>query len=728
VGQKRNHLVINGVPWKSGLMTFGHQQDIPETALWQATNVGSGLDGVMSKRPGLRQWGQTIKVPDAAATGSTTTTFNDFISTTGALVSVDTSGADITSTRDKSYLQFNVPALASTNSLTYYYPGTSASTDWGFRILLQGTNLPEYVALSTTPNSLRFRVIAAAGTGKEFVLWLGGLYYKRASDDTYVLIDGTELMGQGGWNCIEILCDDGGGNTLIYNNETLVATLLSSTLKDVTLNAGALWEVTAQYASGAVTAAYNARIGTPMYNDTNLVPFKTVPMRNLVAAAGDYIYVDRGELVWRPLHPKQRVDVFFTTYQRTLIWSDNDGGGQASLWKWTGLAVPELLTAAPAFLFMTEHQQRLAGVSRENPLTVLISADRNPNQYVDPDHITPSDDLFDVLLDAVMIPIPAKRSDVITAIWGDYYGSLIIWTTSSVWRLTGNGVFSYALSNISQSVGCINSKCIVMFGNDLWFAGSYGIHSLQATDQFGDIQVQYPSIAIQSMWQQSNQAPIHVNRQNFAGARMAHYRSRGLIYAYFPVLGIMTYNTTTKEWHGPWSIESAAMESVEVVSPLTEFIMHGFENGKIGYTDYGYKADFGSEYTATWESAYLNGRSLDPSLIGMRKTWRLLRLYFLPRGNWDYTVSWYASIEDQISTVTSKQLETFPAFTVSTDMRVSVTPDGQVYSAHELHIAEIELEVTGYSLNFKIQQAGVAQDLVPVGFQVEFDADGYEVE
>lgn len=745
MGAKRGRLTINGVPAKTGLMTFGHQQDIPETALWRAQNATSDLDGIVSKRPGLRQWGQTIMVPDTAAVGSAATTFIDFLSS-NPLVAVDTSGGVITSTLVDSYLQFNVPTAASTNSLTYYYPATTSSTDWSFRILIRGSNLPVYTAASTIPNSIRFRVIGAAGTGKEFVLWSGGLYYKRASDDQYVLIPGTELMGTGKWSAIEIRCDDAGGNTLVYDNEELVATLLSSTLKDVTLNAGAVFEITVQFeGSGTAGRQYNARIATPMYNDTNLTPFKAVPVvavtdftymtnsgvtrRNLVAAAGGYIYVDRNEGIWRPLHPKQRPNVFFTTYQRTLVWSDNDGGNLASIWQWTGSVAPTLLDQAPAFLFMTEHQQRLVGVTRSQPLTVFISADRKPNEYIDPDNVNPDADIFDLLLDAAAIPINAKRSDVVTALWGDYYGSLIIWTSSAVWRLTGTGVFSYSLSNISQEVGCINPRCLVMYGNDIWFAGNYGIHSLQATEQFGDIQVQYPSMAIQSMWQQTSKSPVRVNREQFDGARMAYYKSRNLIYVYYPILGIMIFNTVTQQWYGPWTIESAAMESVEVTAPLTELIMHGLESGRIGYTDYGYKADFDTEsYDLELESAFINGRSIDPSLIGQRKTWRTLRLYFLPRGRWDYTVQWYASIEETVRSETKNQLETYPAFTVSEDMRVNVTPDGRVYSAHEMHMAEIDLDVTGYSLNFIISQSGLAEDMVLLGWQLDFDADGYEEE
>ena len=221
---------------------------------------------------------------------------------------------------------------------------------------------------------------------------------------------------------------------------------------------------------------------------------------------------------------------------------------------------------------------------------------------------------------------------------------------------------------------------------------------------------------------------MRVNRQQLEGARMAHYRSRSLIYVYFPVLGVMIYNTVTQQWYGPWDIFSNAMESVQVEAPLTEYIMHGLESGRIGYTDFGYKADFGESYESLIESAAINGRSIDPALIGMRKSFKLLRLYFSPRGKWDYTVTWYASMEDDLRTDTRNQLDTNTGYTVSEDFRVSIAPDGKITSANEIWIAEIDLDVTGYALNFKITQDGLAQDLVLLGFQVELEADGYEEE
>jgi hypothetical protein len=749
VGAKRGRLLINGMPAKFGLFTSGHQQDIPETALWRATNVCADIDGVTMKRPSLHQWGQTLKQPNMAATSSTITTINDLIESVGTLVAVDGSSGAITTNLDRSYLQFNVPVSSGSETYLYYQPGTSSQSEWGFRVSLQGKNLPAYTAAGTTANSLAFRVRSGAGTGKEFVLWSGGLYFKRASDSQYELIPGTTLLGLGAWKTVEVRCDTGAGGTRVYVDDTLVASYTSSVLASVSLTSGALYEIAVRVeGTGNPNTSYNARFALPMYNDDADDPFvaeEVVATTDftfvtnsgstqtvVLAAAGDFIYVDRMEQTWRPLVAKQRSAVFFTTYQRTLIWSDNDGGKQATIWQWDGLTDPAPLDDAPNFVLMTEHQQRLFGVDRDNPLLLLGSGDRKPNVYMDPDNLGPEDQLFDTLVDAVAIPIPAKKGDAITCIWGDYYGSLIIWTRTSIWRLTGNGVFSYTLTNISQSAGCPNANSVAMVGNDLMFNTFYGVASLKSTDQFGDVQVQMPSVAIQGMWQEGSRAPYTVNRELLGQARLAYHRTRSLLYASFFIAGqlrIMAYNTATQQWYGPWDIESTALASMELSSPRTEVIMHGSSNGKVAYTDFVRRSDYDTTaYEASWEFAMLNGRSVDPNLVGMIKTWRLLRIYFLPRGKFDYTVNWYSAVDEEFRSVTLNQCDGFQAYTVGEDFRCDVTPDGLVYGSEEIKIAEIDLDVRGYSLDFNINDSGLGQDLCILGWQVEFDADGYEVD
>jgi len=186
----------------------------------------------------------------------------------------------------------------------------------------------------------------------------------------------------------------------------------------------------------------------------------------------------------------------------------------------------------------------------------------------------------------------------------------------------------------------------------------------------------------------------------------------------------MAYNTATQQWLGPWDTESIALASVKLTTPITEVVFQGGSTGKVAYYDHNSKLDYRTaQYETIWEWAALNGRSLDPQFIGMMKTWRLLRLFYLPRGDFNYQANWYASIEEGYRSETHNQRESFPALSVDSEMRVDVDPDAQVYSSEELSVSEIELDVRGYSLDFNIVDN---DNLNLLGFEVEFDADGYE--
>jgi hypothetical protein len=210
MAQKRDRLIIESMPWRNGLLTAGQQTTVEETALWQAKNATAALDGLLSKRPGLEQWGQAIKVPDTDATGSTVTVFSDFLSGSSGWVEVDTSSGLITPSVANSIQRTDVAAGSGNEQLKVYYPVPTLSSgdEWSIRFAFRGNNLPDYTASGTLANTIAIRGQGAAGSGKEFAIWGDGLRYQAAADDTYTLVADTTNVGAGGWNAIEINVDD----------------------------------------------------------------------------------------------------------------------------------------------------------------------------------------------------------------------------------------------------------------------------------------------------------------------------------------------------------------------------------------------------------------------------------------------------------------------------------------------------------------------------------------
>lgn len=751
-GQPRR-LTVKAMPAVLGLATAGHQNGIDEAALWKATNFGADTDGLLSKRPGLRAYGQTLLRPDADATGSTLTAFVSFLSGTSGFLTTDGTSGDISPSVSKGVLQVGVPNQggtppATTLSMAYSATAVSANAEWAFRFLARGSSLYAYNGTDTTPKTFHVRIQSATNKAAEFALFAGGLYYKAVTTGTYTLVAGTTLAGIGGWNTFEIRRD--GSNVLVYLNDTLVDTIATSAMYTPTLTGTSLFEFRWGYNPGG---GYTTYVTTPMYNDVADDPFVGDPVvalgefqydartggvrRVLMAACGNYIYHDANLTeVWRPLQTRRYAYTHFAPYRQSMVWTDYDGAGRSVLWQWDGIdAEPTELTDAPPVEIVVEHQGRLWGIcDHKNPHRGYYSAYAQPNVWFSPSPT--STETFDTALDAGYIQIPAKGGDRITAVFGDYYGTVILWTRKTVSRVDGFGVFSYQHTFLNQRIGCEDQNAVAMVGNDLWFLSNQGIRSLVATQQFGDIQVQQPMLVLQNLWAPFGRSEYLINRNAMQRASMDMNPTSGLVTIAMPLFGDQTaqhmyvYNVNTQQTYGPWEQDFRSVKNIECLSPLREVIMVGDSNGQVGYFDHTVKSDYGAAYTGTLESAVIDGRSLDPALPSMVKTFKELRLQLLLRGHWDFTVRWvtYGKESGDYREQIVNQSALRKAYTVDRDMRVDVKPDGVVLSGEEVVNITVQLDARGQGLVFQIEDTEAGQDVVVHGWEVDLAPDGKEQE
>ena len=73
---------------------------------------------------------------------------------------------------------------------------------------------------------------------------------------------------------------------------------------------------------------------------------------------------------------------------------------------------------------------------------------------------------------------------------------LIIFTTSSIKKLTGNTTSDFQVSPITDRIGCINGDTIQEVGGDIMYLAPDGIRLLSATDRIGDFGLDIASDAI----------------------------------------------------------------------------------------------------------------------------------------------------------------------------------------------------------------------------------------
>ena len=753
-------LRVSAIPATLGLVTAGHQASVDETALWQAQNMTSDLDGILGVRPGLRPYGQVLVRPDIGTPDPITglypniVAFSSFLSGLSGFYAFDNSGgAKISLSTHKGVLLAAVSKTATgAYTLSYSVPALSAKTRWSFRFLIQGVNMPAYNGTDTTAGTFAFRVQGVASTCKEFALYSGGLYWRRNDNSKYTLVTGSEFAGLGGYNTLELRSN--GTSISVYLNDALIDTLTAASLATVTPATTCLFEFWWRPDTNTTKKTYNTRIVTPMYNDVATDPFVTDPVvaigefqfdtrsgskkRCVLAACGDYIYHDLDlREVWRPLHTKVNALVNMSTYRQNAVWVDYNGAGTSAIWLWNGVDdAPEQLTDAPPAEAVVEHQQRLWVIGdHSNPYRAYYSADRQPNVWWTPSPTT-TEEQFDVALDAGFVEIPAtKRADRCTAMFGDYNQSIIIWTRKSTWGITGFGPFSYTRNPLHPTIGCEGQNSVTMVGNDLWFTSRSGMRSIVASQQSGEITVQQPMMVLHQMWANTGRSELLVNTGALAQAYMDFDSSLGLVHIALPMFGYSTaggtfvYNVNSQQSHGPWIIDARSMRTVEIGTPLREVVMYGDSQGRTAYIDPMHRVDFrDTPIEAVIESPIITGRSQDPRLIGYGKTFSKLKLYVLVRGDWDLNVTWSEyrhELPPENGSYTVNQNVLLKSFVVDKDFRVDCDPDGLVMSGEQASVIDVLLDACGYGLSWKIV---TSNDLVLLGWEVEFTAPRSEQE
>jgi hypothetical protein len=743
----RVRYTINNMPLRGSLTTAGQQGTIPEAALWQAENCYADLDGTISKRPGLGQWGQTIQQP----VGTDGFTFYEMFKTLNNWnESENTNKVRFSAVRNK----LNVNVLSEEGSTTTEIIGRAVTgtqedsddADWSLRFSVQTTGMP---------TDGQFIVSAKA----------------RAADDPYAIrIRGagvdvytgswTELatyaLSDAGVSTFEIRFD-ADGNMSVYVNDELLGTSAVSGLTaysamtegdylefhfnsyDVGVGGDSLQYtiyITDLMMDGAAEDAFEAeRLGAG--TDFKTIAGGAAVRRSLLVSGEKYLYVDNGlKKLWSPLLELVGPDVSFAQVKDDLIIFAGDTGFSSKVYRWDGKSDPVLLDDAPNVRFGTEHRTRIfAAGDKRYPLRVYFTASRQPNVWFAPETDADGQEELDEVLDAGYITMPGKRGDEVVAVYGEFYGSCIVATNRGIWRITGSSPLSYTVENISQDTGAAAQRGVERVGNDLWMVGRQGITTLQTVQQFGDMKAAMPSGPIADLWETGvSNSEIKVSQLQLYKASMAWNPTLSLLYFAFAATGasdvssIYVYNPVTQGWLGPWDTDTTFVESVEIASPVVQSVMHGTSVGKVALTRTRNKTDFGVGYTMKVESAYLNGRSLDPSLQHQMKTWKTLRLFIQPRGDWDLNVRWQADDGTYQSIVESQNV--FDLQVLGVDFRLGVDPDGRLHSGQMIGCIEIPLDVRGRYFKFDVSTADdvAGEDFILQGYEVEFLADGPDQE
>lgn len=757
----RQRYVINNMPLRGGLTTAGQHGTIPEGALWQAKNCASGLDGLITKRPGLWQWGHTLKYP----VGYDDVTFYEQFASLDNWVS-DAGAVDVTvQTNDGKLVANTNNAAASADILTLGRVPTSGQADsgdadWSVRFTALASNMPtdgQFIIsckARTADSPYAFRIngthVQYYATGGTWTNWYAFDFYEAPA------------------TTFEIRFDADGNATLLIN-DTLVGTQAVSGMDAFTaftvgsyieFTFGSTATLTQQWTLYVSDLMFEGAVirqvdhdDDPATDDIDLEPFQGERLgagtdfksvvggnaikRTLLVAGTKYVYQDAAlKKFWSPLLALTGGNVTFAQYGDDILIFDGDDALDSKLYRWSGTGQPELLDDAPDVRFGTEHKTRLlAAGDKRFPLRLYYTASRAPNVWFAPESDADGQETTSEVLDAGYLNVPGKRGDEIVAVYGEYYGSCIVATNRGIWRLTGSSPVSYAMENITQDTGAAAQAAVARLGKDLWLAGRQGISTIATIQEFGDMQAGMPSAPISDLWAPGiSNSSIKVDQYQLYKASMAWNPNLQLMLFAFArqgasdVSSIYAYNPVTQGWYGPWESDTTFVSEIEWASPVTQAVMHGTPDGKVGVTDPNYLADFDSAYTQTIESPYLDGRSLDPAFTRQVKTWKVLRLYVQLRGAWDLDIKWQCDDDTYQTRVESQNIFNLPKMDV--DWRLGVDPDGRVHSNQLIGVIEIPLDIHGRYFKFEVSTADdvVGEDLALQGYEVEFTLAGTDQE
>ena len=207
---------------------------------------------------------------------------------------------------------------------------------------------------------------------------------------------------------------------------------------------------------------------------------------------------------------------------------------------------------------------------------------------------------------------------------------LIIFTTSTIKRLTGNTSADFQVSPITDRIGCVNGDTIQEVGGDIMYLAPDGIRLLSATDRIGDFGL---DIASDSIFKDAN---TFINNSSIFSSVLLREKAQYRIFSYVAseqdstAKGLIATKFVSQ---GAAGISWATTKGIKVYvadgsySGSQETIAFANEDGYIYVLDTGSDFD-GLPIEAIYESPYMP--LSDPQV---RKSFYKMTLYAEPTGS-----------------------------------------------------------------------------------------------
>jgi hypothetical protein len=714
----------------AGLDLSKDRGSIDERMLWEAENVWRSQRGVITKRPAFKQYATQIVEPTDVSTAA------------GEVVSIVADNkADWVVVKDAGvYAQFShndlivsgwyaSPAQLATISrpkkVTEEFSTLNAGT---LSMVIRGTNIFD--------DEGYFKCGFATKAGTEmrvFSIGAGGMYIQTGSGtwgliaDTTALCDGEAhrldikwasntysvhvdgvVVGSGlGWS-YKI---DGGGDFIKF------FALADDGLPDDPYMFMVSSIILRDSSDGIYTPAISAICSQKRYVG-NL-------SKNIVLVAGEkYIWIEYDNSgIWQPLCSKSHDKTTFVPFRNYIViinYSDLSNFSTVHILDSNGAI--EQITGAPQCRFGAEFADRLwLSGDPNNPKRLYYSGDRNPRLWIVPE--TGTDYTLVQMLDAGYFDLPSGTDERINLVSGKFFGTLLAATDNAVYGIFGNSPQDFSKRVVSAEIGSAGARCGSGGLNDFMFLNKNGIASIVTTDKFGDILSERKSYAVNALFDPHNIGPRTLNQAAIRNSVLEFYQPLSILAMFVPSVTASTPNKVytcqfpEMLWYGPFNETATCAATVQLATPATEYMCIGTPDGRVKFL-----APLQPDSsTFKMSSAVIDGRSLDPSLRMMVKSWKHLRVFVNPTGDWNITIKWKTDTGKWQVYTAGKLAGKNNAFVGTARTGGSMADDRS-----ERHLIEVPLDVRGTSLKWEI--TGTAPKLSGLAVEVDFHVSGYEKE
>jgi len=399
-----------------------------------------------------------------------------------------------------------------------------------------------------------------------------------------------------------------------------------------------------------------------------------------------------------------------------IIMGAEGPGNQIKIWDGSSSTVTNLTSYN---LFDSADEDPPEGWILQRHLGRVWSNDKNRPDRL---HYTTSNNVFEWggTGDSGAIDVGLGDGDPegITAIFPPFKGQLFVAKRTKLYRITGTTPENFAVELVSDSIGCVSPQAVDQVDtDDIYWVSDRGVHSLLATDAFGDFQSQFVSSAIQ---QDFNTRVNHSRLENIQARYLPTINS--VAFAISPTGSTVNselwlYHTGFKYWYYWTNIDAESIERVQDLDKIRFYL--GTSTGRVAQALAGQTSDTSTAGAdVAIDMRLISGNNFPDNTPMTTKAFKTAAIIYRPSTSHSLTLNFQTDFQEQ-------QSETFTVptsvATLGSTFILGTSPLGQTGIVAPYYFT---IDGVGRSFAVDIRNNGVEEKVEVLGYSIEWEPAG----